>query len=68
MGGIPVLNMYATVDSLVPTWASEQLQERLGQPDRVTYTGGHMLMFLLLREDSSVLTKWIEGHLPPPKG
>ncbi len=62
---VPVLNIFATMDDFVPTPAARELQERLGHPDSVTFTTGHIGMFLALSGDDHTVPEWIDKHLPP---
>jgi hypothetical protein len=66
-GGMPTLLVNAELDSTVPQAAGSILARRLGPGiDRLTFKGGHRLLFWSLGRQSPRIADWIDRKTPPP--
>ncbi len=63
---IPVLQLHATQDKIVPAARGDDLYERLAQPERWSYRLGHTGLFLMLPFEADDIARWIGAHTPPP--
>lgn len=59
----PVLQYWGKYDKWVPANAGRVLSERLNSPDKVTVSGGHCVLFLLLPGHSERISKWVNGSV-----
>lgn len=59
---LPVLHVYANDDTIVPSVAARTLNERLGDPDRLVYSGGHLGLFYFLPKQRERISRWITEH------
>jgi pimeloyl-ACP methyl ester carboxylesterase len=62
---IPVLQLHADFDEIVPARTGDALWERLDRPERWTYPTGHTGLFLLLPYEADDIARWLDGALPP---
>lgn len=56
----PVLVLQAAFDRIVPAATGDVLYERLGQPDRWTYSLGHFGLFWWLPTQAEAIADWID--------
>jgi pimeloyl-ACP methyl ester carboxylesterase len=61
---IPVLQIHAMFDSIVPARNGELLHDRLDKPDCMTFLGGHGPLFFFLPQYSTSISKWIDQAAP----
>lgn len=62
---IPVLQLHADFDAIVPARTGEHLYQALGRPERWSYPVGHVGMFVILPTQMDALASWVDSHLPP---
>lgn len=55
----PVLQYWGKYDRWVPANAGRVLSQRLNSPDKVTVSGGHCVLFLLLPGQSDRISQWV---------
>lgn len=58
-----VLLIEASMDRIVPTKTGQLLWERLGRPERWTFSGGHTLLFWRLNAYASDIGTWIDDRV-----
>lgn len=61
---IPVLQVHASFDAIVPATTGEQLTKALGSPERWSYPVGHVGMFVVLPFQIESVADWVESHMP----
>lgn len=59
---LPILHVYANDDAIVPSEAARTLNQRLGSPDRLVYSGGHLGLFYFLPRQRERVSRWITEH------
>ena len=59
---LPILHVYADSDTIVPTGTARILNERLGDPDRLVYSGGHLGLFYFLPKERERIAGWVRRH------
>lgn len=64
LSGIPVLQVHARYDEIVPARTGRLLYSLLGEPDRIDYFLGHAPMFYHLSRVQEWIADWIEVHVP----
>lgn len=62
----PVLLVQAALDSTVQASGGDLLWERLEQPDRWVFSGGHRLLFWRLGDQAVPIADWIEQAVKTP--
>jgi hypothetical protein len=62
----PVLLVQAALDSTVQASGGDLLWERLEQPDRWVFSGGHRLLFWRLRDQAVPIADWIDQAIAAP--
>ena len=60
---LPVLHVYAAKDKIVPGFTARQLNERLGKPDRLVYSGGHLGLFYFIPPQRERIAKWLRDAI-----
>ena len=60
---VPVLQLHARFDAIVPSETGDVLYERLGRPERWTYAAGHIGLFFMLHFEAGRIVRWIEARL-----
>jgi predicted esterase len=63
---IPVLQMHAQMDKIVPADTGEQLYELLGRPDRINFLGGHELLFYFMANQKDRVRDWLSKNVLEP--
>ena len=63
MMGMPVLLLHGSWDEWVPAKGGELLWERMGRPDRLTFAGGHTLLFYFLPGQAERIGRWLEENV-----
>jgi len=63
---IPVLQMHAETDKIVPADTGEQLYELLGRPDRINFLGGHELLFYFMSNQKERVRDWLNENVLQP--
>jgi len=63
MAEMPVLQVHAAWDSVVPAKTGRRLYELLGRPDRIDYSLGHVSMFYKLPGVRARIADWVESHV-----
>lgn len=66
--GIPVLQVHAQRDTIVPASTGKRLWTLLGEPDRIDYFLGHEAMFYHLGRVKEWMADWVEFKVPTPMG
>lgn len=61
--GVPVLQIHAKGDRIVPAESGELLWERLGRPERWDYPGGHITLFWSASNFQGDIVKWLDDQL-----
>jgi len=61
---VPVLQVHALFDDIVPSRNGELLYQRLHKPDRMNFLGGHGPLFFFLPHHASQMLKWIDKSAP----
>ena len=56
----PVLQYWGQLDKWVPAHTGELLYQQLNHPDKVTFFGGHALLFYFLPTQSGRICSWID--------
>lgn len=56
----PVLVVHAVFDAVVPASAGLLLYDRLGQPDRLRFSGGHTAMFYFMDANAPKIATWLD--------
>jgi hypothetical protein len=56
--------MIASTTSWVPN--GDLLDERLGEPDRIRYFGGHGGLFYFLPQQTPRMVRWLDGAVSTP--
>jgi surfactin synthase thioesterase subunit len=64
LADIPTLLMIASHDEWVPN--GDLLDERLGEPDRIRYFGGHGGLFYFLPQQTPRMVRWLDGAVSTP--
>lgn len=64
LSGIPVLQVHARYDEIVPASTGRLLYSLLGEPDRIDYFLGHAPMFYHLGRVQEWIADWVEVHVP----
>lgn len=59
---IPVLHVYATRDTAVPTPAAEAFNAAHGSVDRITHAGNHGTLFYFLPGQAGKIRSWLRAH------
>lgn len=62
---IPILQIHATYDAIVPASTGRLLHNLLGQPDRIDYFLGHEPMFYHLGRVQDWIADWLDVHTKP---
>lgn len=60
---LPVLQVHASRDDWVPHEGGELLYEKLGRPDRLTISGGHIRLFWTLSWYADQIADWVESQV-----
>lgn len=60
---LPVLQVHASRDEWVPHEGGELLYEKLGRPDRLTVSGGHVRLFWTLSWYQDQIADWVESNV-----
>lgn len=60
---IPVLQLHASFDEIVPARTGESLWEKLGRPERWDYPTGHTGLFLLLPYEADDIARWLDTNV-----
>lgn len=63
---VPVLQMHAELDQIVPADTGEQLYELMGRPDRINFLGGHEPMFYFMASQRDRVRDWLAQSVPLP--
>lgn len=63
--GIPILQVHARHDEIVPARTGRLLYSLLGEPDRIDYFLGHGALFYHLGRVQEWIADWVEVHVPP---
>ena len=63
MAEMPVLQVHAAWDSVVPAKTGRRLYELFGRPDRIDYSLGHVSMFYKLPGVRARIADWVESHV-----
>lgn len=63
MMGMPVLLLHGSWDEWVPAKGGELLWECMGRPDRLTFAGGHTLLFYFLPGQAERIGRWLEENV-----
>ena len=61
---MPVLQVHAAMDGIVPADTGDELYEALGRPERWSFPVGHVGMFVVLPFLIGEVADWIEAHVP----
>ncbi len=61
----PVLQYFGQWDKWVPAKSGRILSERLNNPDKVTFLGGHALLFYFLPGQGGRICDWIDYQMRP---
>ncbi len=64
LNDVPVLMLHAMLDNIVPASAGELLYERLGRPERVSFTLGHRGLFWRLPAEAAWVAEWVDRTVP----
>lgn len=59
---VPVLHIYASRDTVVPTGAAERLNAVHGSVDRVVHLGNHDTLFFFLNSQPGRIRSWLRSH------
>ncbi len=62
---VPRLVLHSSKDRAVPSQTGDALWQRLGRPERWTYSVGHELIFIMLPTQADRLQKWIDAAIAP---
>jgi dienelactone hydrolase len=62
----PVLQYWGQLDKWVPAQSGDLLYEQLNHPDKVTFLGGHALLFYFLPTQSGRICDWIDHAMAAP--
>lgn len=60
---LPVLQVHASRDDWVPHEGGELLHEKLGRPDLLTISGGHIRLFWTLSWYADQIADWVESKV-----
>lgn len=63
---IPILQMHAQMDAIVPADTGEQLYELMGRPDRINFLGGHELLFYFMSNQKERVRDWLSKNVLEP--
>jgi hypothetical protein len=63
---IPVLQIHAQMDKIVPADTGEQLYELMGRPDRINFLGGHELLFYFMSNQKERVRDWLSKNVLEP--
>jgi len=63
LSSIPVLQLQASLDGIVPADAGELLYTRLGMPERLVYPVGHIALAWLLPTQAGRIERWIRDAM-----
>lgn len=66
LAGIPVLQLHASFDDIVPRETGERLYEALGKPERWSYPVGHIGMFAIFPFQVGAVADWVESKTQAP--
>ncbi len=61
---LPVLHIFGTLDSAVPTSAARRLDKAHGAVDEIRFFGGHGLLFYFLPTHSRRIIRWLDSIAP----
>lgn len=65
LAGLPVLQIYAAHDEIIPANLGDDLYESLAHPERWSYPVGHTVLFFILGNTTSAIADWI-AHATVP--
>jgi len=63
---VPVLQLHASFDGIVPARTGEALWEDLGRPERWSYPTGHIGLIFLLPVQAPAIVRWIDRQVEVP--
>ena len=65
LAAMPVLQLHAKFDRIVPASTGELLYQRLGRPERWSYLLGHLGLFWWLPHEAGRIADWVEQATAP---
>jgi len=63
LADIPVLQIHATHDEIVPAELGELLHQRLGRPERLDFPVSHIVLAWILPSQAGRIENWISGAI-----